>query len=697
METDPDILQFTTESTVHNQSIVDILTTESTVHNQSIVDILTTESTVHNQSIVDILTTESTVHNQSIVDILTTESTVHNQSIVDILTTESTVHNQSIVDILTNNTGGVGSKNRTDVTSNTSHYDVTTDGGGRGGGDVTKPPVRHDLLCGQTEMSFRIPVSEDMLPLPKTVTLSDPSCAVQISEVTREEEEEEGKQKHHFLSGSTVFNGCGTTARFTNHSVIFSNFIVLDYSQGTAAASPSVDNSSDDSYSKNNGSHDVTNSSSNSNNSDSKSNSNNRTGNDIIISSSNSSNNSDSYGDNISSKSNDSFNGFNSNHKNDSIINNSTTNNSNNSISSINSSNITVSITNTPYNDSDSYLAASNNNNTNDENSNNNTTSNTTNTNTNTNNAIQIIPLECHYERASELHLSFLPLVRQVLFTETGVGRFQFQIEQFQDSSFAAGISQSAYPLRTSPSEEVFVQLSLGEMLGQHLDEDVYGMDVEGCVASPLSSWSEARRGVHRGLIVDGCPVSKDVRLHEVQSEQLTSCSTTCPLRRPRSHGDPRVFRFSFKAAVAPADLEQMSRSRSGSSLVYIHCRVRLCPATSCLLQGRRCEEVPTSTLDRRRRDVGKGGEGHGEGQGGVEGEAGHQLSTGPLLIVVDSAGEAADQRSVVIYAVPVPLVIAFTVIIVAAALVTLAILVAWKRRGRGEGHRSLKDGVRSV
>lgn len=118
-------------------------------------------------------------------------------------------------------------------------------------------------------------------------------------------------------------------------------------------------------------------------------------------------------------------------------------------------------------------------------------------------NASNVIPLECRYERVSELHLSYLPIVRRVLFTETGVGQFGFRIEQFKDDSFsaAARVADSAYPLRTTPSEAIFVQLSLEDA---DLGHGRFGMVVEGCVASPSSSMLAASNGTYEKLIEDG-------------------------------------------------------------------------------------------------------------------------------------------------------------------------------------------------
>ena len=115
----------------------------------------------------------------------------------------------------------------------------------------------------------------------------------------------------------------------------------------------------------------------------------------------------------------------------------------------------------------------------------------------------RVIPLECRYERVSELHLSYLPIVRRVLFTETGVGQFGFRIEQFKDDSFsaAARVADSAYPLRTTPSEAIFVQLSLEDA---NLGHGRFGMVVEGCVASPSSSMVAASKGTYEKLIEGG-------------------------------------------------------------------------------------------------------------------------------------------------------------------------------------------------
>ncbi|XP_076448732.1 uncharacterized protein LOC143285382 [Babylonia areolata] len=41
---------------------------------------------------------------------------------------------------------------------------------------------------------------------------------------------------------------------------------------------------------------------------------------------------------------------------------------------------------------------------------------------TSVSNIERVIPIECHYNRVSELRLSYLPLMRHILFTETGVG-----------------------------------------------------------------------------------------------------------------------------------------------------------------------------------------------------------------------------------------------------------------------------------
>lgn len=119
----------------------------------------------------------------------------------------------------------------------------------------------------------------------------------------------------------------------------------------------------------------------------------------------------------------------------------------------------------------------------------------------NATNVNRVIPLECRYERVSDLRLSYLPIVRSVLFTETGVGQFGFQIEQFRDAAFSSRVADSAYPLRTTPSQEVFIQLSLNDENRVHGN---FGMDVIGCVASPSSSVVEANNGVYEKLIQNG-------------------------------------------------------------------------------------------------------------------------------------------------------------------------------------------------
>ena len=129
----------------------------------------------------------------------------------------------------------------------------------------------------------------------------------------------------------------------------------------------------------------------------------------------------------------------------------------------------------------------------------------------NVTNVDRVIPLQCRYPRVTDVRLSYLPVVRRVLFTERGVGRFDFRIRQFQDSSFSSGVADAAYPLRTQPAQDVFVQLSLGGGGDQDLDQSHlggagdYGMEVEGCIASPSSSSFMAEgSGVYKALVEDG-------------------------------------------------------------------------------------------------------------------------------------------------------------------------------------------------
>nr|AJA37855.1 fucolectin-related molecule [Littorina littorea] len=255
---------------------------------------------------------------------------------------------------------------------------------------------------------------------------------------------------------------------------------------------------------------------------------------------------------------------------------------------------------------------------------------------------IRVIPIMCRYDRMTDLTVSaYMPVVRQVLFTETGVGQLSFRIRQYRDSSFTGYVSDSAYPLRLMPSEEVFVQLDLG---GQQQPQG-FGMDVVRCVASPSPSYMGVLGGMSRENLIDNnCPASTDVHL---RNKTISATS---------NHS---LFRFSFKAVTFP-DPNDPQRSRTG--LVYIHCRVRLCASSECG-SGGQCPSP--SALSRNKREA-----------EGLVGEAGHQLSTGPLLVEGHSGESNAFS----------PLVVVMGAIAACATLVAMVAVVAW-RRSRHRGH----------
>ncbi|KAL8585755.1 hypothetical protein ACOMHN_040537 [Nucella lapillus] len=279
-----------------------------------------------------------------------------------------------------------------------------------------------------------------------------------------------------------------------------------------------------------------------------------------------------------------------------------------------------------------------------------------------TSNIEHIIPIECHYKRVSDLRLSYLPMVRQILFTETGVGQFQFRIEQFREGSYSSRIPDAEYPLEVTSSKRVYLQLSLGEWVQQ--GEGGYGMEVERCVASPSPSMMAFHNDSSKDLIRHGCPVKQDVQLSPVASQ---SENANRNLSGPHEH-----FRFSFKPTIVsdPSDPRKALPMR----LLYIHCRVRLCAQDSCPSPAD-CAKPASSggnNVARRKRAIRE--EGYGAGL-----YAGHNLATGPFVLTQDDKDAP---RSPALIS---PLVVALAALAGTTTLIALGVIVAWtfsRRRG---------------
>lgn len=219
-------------------------------------------------------------------------------------------------------------------------------------------------------------------------------------------------------------------------------------------------------------------------------------------------------------------------------------------------------------------------------------------------NATDVIALQCTYDRYVDLQMSYLPVVRHVLFTEAGIGQFSLYLQQFTDASFSSAVRDGQYPVQVSPGQDVYLQVSQDNPAPCSNASGCLGLKVVDCVASPHSSLLAARDDAVP-LIHDGCPVSgSHARLLPTASRDAADS-----------------LRFAFRV---------VTHSRT-PAVVYVHCRVALCDRKECGPPGGNCQAP--STLQRSRRAVMKGG---------THGDSTRQVSTGPFLVQAEQSGGLA-------------------------------------------------------
>ncbi|KAK7505396.1 hypothetical protein BaRGS_00003558 [Batillaria attramentaria] len=241
------------------------------------------------------------------------------------------------------------------------------------------------------------------------------------------------------------------------------------------------------------------------------------------------------------------------------------------------------------------------------------------------------IPIECVYDRYDTVQLSYMPVVRHVIFTETGVGQLSFRIQQFSDATFSTALADSMYPLKVQADEDVYIQLSLGSGEAANVGDHI-GLMVQDCVASPYSSLIQAQDN-SVPLIRDSCPASPDVRMVSSVPD------------------DMKQVRFTFRAVTFPD---------AHSGLVYVHCRVGLCPYQTCRPPAGSCPSY--SGLHRARRAIVDDGPDAGT----------HQLSTGPFVVQASEGPSSATVMAAV-----------SMVVAAMATAVAVVAIVAWRRSRR--------------
>lgn len=247
-----------------------------------------------------------------------------------------------------------------------------------------------------------------------------------------------------------------------------------------------------------------------------------------------------------------------------------------------------------------------------------------------------LIPIQCKYDRFATVQLSYMPVVRHVLFTEVGIGQLSFRIQQFMDARYLTAVADSQYPLRMEPNERVYIQLSLGDVLSAGHKDDI-GIDVQECVASPFSTLLQAQSN-SVPLIQESCPASNDVQLVTIYPEDI------------------QRVRFSFKVVSFP----DLQNQLGDFGLVFVHCRVSVCPADDCSASNRTCSYP--SAVRRVRRSA-------------HDRVSTHQLSTGPFLVSEDKGGAVSSTTAL---AAAVSMVVAAI-----ATVVAMVAVVAWKRSRR--------------
>lgn len=222
------------------------------------------------------------------------------------------------------------------------------------------------------------------------------------------------------------------------------------------------------------------------------------------------------------------------------------------------------------------------------------------------------IPVQCIYQRKENVTGSFFPIKQTSRYFEKRFGHLDLHMEKYTDDQFTQTLTTNQ---RIPLGSDFFVKLNV-----DHMNRSDLAIKADNCVATPTSSPAD---NTFFRLLQDGCPSSSAVHLvHSAYNEVKF-----------------RMTSFMFRGAT--------------SGLVYIHCEVSVCPASST--------ECSVGCTNRRRRAV-------------SDVQSSHLLSAGPILLVADEGTSAS--------------VIAAAVCAAVAIVATVFAVIGWrKRRGSGESN----------
>ncbi|KAJ8303573.1 hypothetical protein KUTeg_019969 [Tegillarca granosa] len=218
--------------------------------------------------------------------------------------------------------------------------------------------------------------------------------------------------------------------------------------------------------------------------------------------------------------------------------------------------------------------------------------------------SVYTIPIQCVYQRKENVTGSFFPIRQTTRYFEKRFGHLDLHMEKYTDDKFTRTLTNQRIPL----GSDFFVKLTV-----DHLNRSDLAIKADNCVATPTSSPADS---LFFRLLQDGCPSSSAVHLIQSAYNEVRF----------------RMTSFIFRG--------------TGTGLVYIHCEVSVCPASST--------ECSVGCSNRRKRAASNV-------------HSSHLLSAGPILLVTDEGTPAS--------------VIVAAVCAAVAVVATVFAVIGWRRR----------------